>query len=250
MNSKRLPKKALLELNGVPAIERCLLNTLASKYSAMTILATSTEADDVELKKHTLEDKVKFFTGSANDPALRMYDAAKLNGLDYIVRVTGDSPAISYELIDLLIESHIRNKVEFSYYKDAPLGARPEVISTKAIKKLKTLINTDGYSEYLSIYFKNNPEHFKLNEVLVPKKYRFPQYRLNLDYPQDYELLKNIYEELNICAKPLSLTKIIEFFQNHPEKAEINNGIKPKYLDGEFAEFINKITKIKDKTTD
>jgi len=246
LNSTRLPRKALLELNGVPAIERCLLNTLASKFSAMTILATSTDADDEELKNHTLNGMVKFFAGSANDPASRMYDAAKLYGLDYIVRVTGDSPAISYELIDLLLESHIRNKAEFSYLNNAPSGTRPEVISTNAIKKLRALINTDGYSEYLTIYFKNNPEHFSLNEVSAPKKYRFPQYRLNLDYLEDYELIKKVYEELDVGAESLSLTGVIEFLRKHPEVAEINAGIKPKYFDGEFAEFINNITKIKD----
>jgi spore coat polysaccharide biosynthesis protein SpsF (cytidylyltransferase family) len=212
----------------------------------MTILATSTEEEDEELKNHTLKGTVKFFSGSANDPALRMYDAAKRYGLDFIVRVTGDSPAISYELIDLLLESHIRNKAEFSYFNNAPLGARPEVISTNAIKKLRTLANTDGYSEYLSIYFKNNPKHFSLNEVSTPKKYHFPQYRLNLDYPEDYKLLKNIYEELDIGAESVSLISIIEFLRRHPEVAEINSGIKPKYCEGEFAEFINNVTKIKD----
>lgn len=245
LNSTRLPRKAILELNGIPAIERCLLNTLASKHSAMTILATSTHPDDQELKNHTLNGKVKFFQGSEDDPAARMLDAAELYGLDFIVRVTGDSPLISYELIDFLLESHFHIGADFSYFKDTPLGVKPEVINKQAIKKLKSMTNTDGYSEYLTLYFKNNPDLFVLNEVAAPLSYRFGQYRLNLDYPKDYEVMKAIFENLNIGQEAVSLSSTIEFLQQNPDVAAINANIKPKYKDGEFAEFINKITKIK-----
>lgn len=244
LNSKRLARKALVGLNGVPAIERCLLNTLASKHSTMTILATSTHPEDEELKEHTLNGKVKFFQGSENDPAARMLDAAEVYGLDFIVRVTGDSPLISYELIDFLLESHFHTGADFSYLKDAPLGTKPEVINTRALKKLKSVIETNGYSEYLSLYFKNNPEFFHLNEAIAPEKYRFAQYRLNLDYPEDYELNKTIFETLKVEREPLSLNTVIDFLQKKPEVAAINAHIKPRYESDEFADFINKVTKI------
>jgi len=134
MKSKRLPNKALLKLNGIPAIERCLLNTKVSKLSTLTVLATSTLPEDKKLKNHTLSGKVKFFQGSEDDLASRMLDAAELYGLDIIIRVTGDSPLISYELIDFLLESHFRKGADFSYFKDAPLGAKPEVITSKPLK--------------------------------------------------------------------------------------------------------------------
>jgi len=245
LNSKRLLRKALLDLNGIPAIERCLLNSLASKRSAMTILATSTHPEDEELKEYTLNGEAKFFRGSENDPAARMFDAAELFGLDFIVRVTGDSPLISYELIDFLLESHFRAGADFSYFKDAPLGARPEVINKQAIEKLRSLTDTDGYSEYLTLYFKNNPEHFRLNEAEAPPEYRFGQYRLNLDYPEDYELNRTVFEKLNVGRTALPLSSVIEFLRKNPDVAAVNAHIKPRYKSGEFAEFINKITKIK-----
>jgi N,N'-diacetyllegionaminate synthase len=244
LNSKRLPRKALLELNGIPAIERCLLNTLASKLSSMTILATSIHREDKELKEHTLDGEVKFFQGSENDPAARMLDAAELYDLDFIVRVTGDSPLISYELIDLLLESHFHKGADFSFFKDAPLGTKPEVINKKAIKRLKSMTDTDNHSEYLSLYFKNNPDIFLINEAPLPENFSLPKYRLVLDYPEDYEVLKTIFEGLKIGKEPLSLSQVIEFMQAHPEVEAINARFKPKYEIGEYAEFINKVTKI------
>jgi len=244
LNSKRLPRKAVLDLNGVPAIERCLLNTLAGKLSKVTILATSTSQEDKELEKYTLDDRVKFFQGSPDDPAARMLEAAELHGIDFIVRVTGDSPLISYELTDYLLESHFKTGADYSCLVDAPLGTGPEVINVSAIQRLKSLINTDGYSEYLTLSFTNNLDYFAINEVPAPKKYRFPDYRLNLDYPQDYKLQKIIFENLNITRQPVSLDCVIDFLNANPEIVAINADIKPKYKDGEFAEFINKITKI------
>lgn len=246
LNSKRLPRKALVELNGVPAIERCLINTLASKRSVMTILATSTHQEDEELKNHTLNGRIKFFRGSENDPAARMLEAAELNGIDFIVRVTGDSPLISYELIDYLLESHIRAGADFSYFKDTPLGIKPEIINRQTINRLKSMIDTDGYSEYLTLYFKNNPELFQLNEVTPPDEYRFPQYRLNLDYPEDYRVLKMIFEGLNVGREPLSFSRVRNFLENNPDVANINASIKPRYLDSDFELLLNKITKIKE----
>jgi N,N'-diacetyllegionaminate synthase len=244
LNSKRLPRKAILDLNGTPAIERCLLNTLASELSNVTILATSTSKEDNELEQYTLKGQVKFFQGSPDDPAARMLEAAELYGIDFIIRVTGDSPLISYELMDYLLESHFSAGADYSSLVDVPLGTGPEVINSQAIKRLKSLTNTDRYSEYLTLYFKNNPDYFTINQVSAPEKYRFPDYRLNLDYPQDYELQKIIFEKLDVTHKAVSLDNVIDFLKANPEIAAINADIKPKYKDGEFGEFINKITKI------
>jgi len=245
LNSKRLPRKALVDLGGVSAIERCLLNTLASRRSSMTILATSTHPEDEALREHTLNGKVEFLQGSEDDPAARMLEAADQYGLDFIVRVTGDSPLISYELIDVLLDSHFSTGADFSYLKNAPMGVRPEVISKQAIKRLKSMTNTDGYSEYLTLYFKNNPEFFHLNEVIPPVQYRFPQYRLNLDYPEDLEVLRAIFDRLKVGCYALPLSQALDFLTNHPEVAGINASVKPKYQDSDLAEQLNKVTKIR-----
>lgn len=244
VQSKRLPRKALVDIAGVPAIERCLLNALASKQSPKVILATSTHPDDAVLESHTLNGKVHFFQGSENDLAARFIEAAEKFGIDIIIRVTGDSPLISYELIDLLVDAHIKAGADFSYFTDAPLGTTPEVVNKPALIRLKSLISTDKYSEYLSLYFKNNPNFFKLNEVVPPKVYQCPNYRLNLDWPEDIEVLNTIFEKLGIGQEAVALQPVLKFLKRHPEIAAINNFLKPKYKQGEFAEFLNRVTQI------
>ena len=245
LNSKRLPLKALLNLNGVPVIERCLINSLASRRSVMTILATSTHQDDEKLKNHTLNGRAKFFRGSENDTGTRILEAAELYGIDVIVRVTGDSPLVSYELIDYLLESHFRAGADFSYFKDVPLGLQSEIINRQVIKRLKSLVNLGVYSEYFILCLKNNPEVFQVNEVIPPDEYRFPQYRLNLDYPKDYNVLKMIFEGLNVGREALSFSRVRNFLESNPEVAKINASIKPLYSEGKLGKHLREITKIK-----
>jgi len=244
LDSKRLKNKALLKLNDITTIERCLINCLEAKLPSVTVLATSTEQADQELENHILDGKVKFFKGSSDDPALRMQKAAKKYGIDIIVRVTGDSPLISYELIDHLLESHISSGADFSYYKNAPLGARPEIVNTCAITKLIDNAQTMGYSEYLSLFFKNNPNTFNLNEVAAPKEFCYPNYRLNLDYEEDYILQKKIFNGLKIKRNPVSLRLVIKLIKDNPSLLKINSDIVSVYKKGELKNKLDSITKI------
>jgi|TARA_B100001971_G_scaffold210634_1_gene236533 N,N'-diacetyllegionaminate synthase len=244
LDSKRLKNKALLKLNGITAIERCLLNCLDAKIPSVTVLATSSTQKDSKLKNYTLGGKVAFFKGSADDPALRMQKAAKKYGIHIIVRVTGDSPLISYELIDHLLQSHINSGADFSYYKNAPLGARPEIVNTCAITKLIDNAQTMGYSEYLSLFFKNNPDTFNLNEVDAPKEFSYPNYRLNLDYEEDYILQKKIFSGLKVKRNPVSLSLVIQHIKDNPSLLKINSDIVSVYKKGELKNKLDSITKI------
>jgi len=247
LSSTRLKNKALLKLNGFTAIERCLLNCLAAETPSQTVLATSMTDKDSELKNYTLNGKVKFFQGSGDDPAVRMLDAAKKFGIDIVVRITGDSPLMSYELIDYLIESHIAEGADFSYYKDAPLGASPEVVNVQAIIKVINLAQTMGYSEYFSLFFKNNPSVFSLNAIKVPKKFSRSKYRLNLDYQEDYDLLTNIFEGLNIQEGPVSLSSVIRYIEKNPGVLDLNKKKKSVYSAGKFKDELNRVTTIRGK---
>jgi len=248
MHSKRLPRKALLEINGIPSIERCLLNATASELSQKTILATSTHDDDAVLGNYTLNGKVDFFRGAETDLVARFLGAADKYGLDIIVRVTGDRPLISYELIDYLIKAHLKAGVDFSFFKNTPQGVNPEVFNTAALKHLKSLIPTEEYSEYLTLFFKNNPEHFRLNEVEPPEEFRHPEYRLCLDYPEDLEMFKKLFERLDVHEGSVSLRDVLRILNQQPEISRINSDIKPVYIDGEFAEFLNRVTVIKNES--
>ena len=246
LNSTRLPKKALLELAGRPAIQRCLKNCLESKMVDEVILATSTEPIDDPLGSQLVEG-VKYFRGDPDNPARRIFQVAEEHDLDFVVRVTGDSPLISSELIDQLISSHMTTGADYSYVEGAPLGIKPEVFNTSAIKKLFENLETEKHSEYLTLYFKNNPHFFKINKLELSNEgvLRYKNARFALDYEEDYKLLSLIFDKL----KPKNHTNLHQLFDvldNNPHFLEINSHIRPKYVKNkELAEELDRVTRIK-----
>ncbi|MFH2143394.1 MAG: spore coat protein [Bacteroidota bacterium] len=245
LQSKRLPNKAIQDIYGISAIERCLINTLAIPGIDKVVLATSTNKVDEKLEKYNLNGQVEIVRGPEDDVLERFMPTINQLKPDHIVRVTGDCPLVSFELGQETIKRHIESgcDVTFTISKVA-LGTACEIYKTKAILKLKKLIKITNHSEYLIYYFSNNPEHFSLNKFEAPEQYIRP-WRLTLDETNDLELLNLIYKTLNIGKRPVSFYEVITFFERFPETAQINIGNVVKYRDNkELVEYLKRATSI------
>ena len=246
LHSTRLPKKAILKFGNMTAVQRCMKNCLKSKISKNVILATSLEKIDDDLKEEVI-DGVDFFRGSPDNPAKRILNVAKKYSLDYIVRVTGDSPLVSYELLDELIVDHIHKNADYSYISNAPLGLKSEVFNVSAIQKLFDNLETDKYSEYLTLYFKNNPDLFTINAYSIDDKniLKYKDARFNLDYQDDYDMLQRLFEEID-TEHAVSLKEIFNVLEKKPDIVKINSHIVPKYFsDKKLRDTLNQVTKIR-----
>jgi len=245
LNSTRLSKKALLKLSGKTAVQRCLNNCLESEMADEVVLATSTDPNDSPLETQ-LVDGVKYFKGDPDNPARRILQVAEQYDLDFVVRVTGDSPLISYELIDQLISSHLTSGAEYSYIGNAPLGTRSEIFNTNAIKKLFNRLETEKYSEYLTLYFKNNPSFFKINKLELSDEniLKYKDARFTLDYEEDYNFLSSIFNKLG-SKEYTKLSELFDVLDENSQLLNINSHIIPKYVKNrELAEELDRVTKI------
>jgi spore coat polysaccharide biosynthesis protein SpsF (cytidylyltransferase family) len=229
LKSSRLPNKATADINGVSSIERCLLNTTNIQLVDKVVLATSTNAEDDVLENHTLGGKVELVRGSEEDVLERFIPVIDKYNPEFIMRVTGDCPTVSYELADILIRSHIESGADVTLTKSkVPLGINSEVYSTSAIRKLRELFPVTNSSEYLIYYFLNNPTIFKINMVEAPPEY-IHNWRLTLDESNDLELFQLLFEDLCIGKDPISFRSIVEFFKRNPESSLINLSNEIKY---------------------
>jgi len=236
-DSQRLPGKSQMQLDGVAAVERCLINANASNQTIETILATSDADEDSPLSRNADKTGSKFFQGSGLDPLKRMIDAAEKFELDVVVRITGDSPLVSYELIDLLVEEHCENAAEYSKVIGAPQGVKAEVINVNTLRKIDELRRTEEHGEYLSLYFENNVEMFRTHIVECPNQFHSPELRLSLDYTEDYDSLVQIYENLKPGSHPTRLDEVLACIG---DLKLTNQGIIPLYRSRSFAEDIDK----------
>jgi len=245
MKSTRLPKKATLSIGNISSIELCIKNALEFENVDEVILATSTEEEDAILEKYTYSDKVIFYKGHPEDVIERYLGIAEKRGIDVVVRVTGDMQYISNDVAQILLSSHFETGADYTNARATAVGTNLEIMNVAALRKIKEYFPNADYSEYMSYYFWNNPDYFKLNFVDLPKGL-VRDYRLTLDYPEDLEMFRKIEEHFVDTDEKYSLPKLFEYLDNNPQVAKINANYVLKYkTDPELIKTLKEKTTIK-----
>lgn len=247
LKSSRLKKKALLKIGKLSSVEYCIKNTLRFKGVKTTVLATSTIAEDSELAKHTYSPEVKFYQGHPEDVMQRYVDVVDKYGIDVFARVTADMPYVTDEIFQVVLKSHLENNADYTIGTTAAIGTNLEIINSDALRKAKSFFPNADYSEYMSFYFTNNPEHFKLNKVDLPADL-IRDYRLTLDYEEDLKLFNIIEDHFSKLGIDPDLRDVIAYLDANPEIAKINASLVVKYKDNkDLIETLNRVTKIPTK---
>lgn len=222
--SKRLPGKCIKKINGIESIIRCINNVKKIKYINNIVLATSSEKENNILIEIAKKENIKYVIGSENNLIDRYILAGEKTNAEHIVRITGDCPCLSYEIADLLINSHLQENKDMTIALPGTyaVGLASEIYSMNALKLLKDklTINGQNMTEYLTLFMPFNPITFKTNIVKLPNI--FSKYLQNkiitLDTQYDYDLINNIYKFNNVDNRAISYNEINEYF--------INNNIK------------------------
>ena len=247
LKSTRLPKKALLKIGDISSVAYCIKNTLTFKNVNTTVLATSTSMEDGELSAHTYHSDVKFFQGEPDDVMQRYVDVVNKYNIDVFVRITADMPFVSDEIFQIVLKSHLDNKADYTIGTKAAIGTNLEIINSDALRKAKSYFPNADYSEYMSFYFTNNPEYFKLNKVDLPEEL-IRDYRLTLDYEEDLTLFNIIDKHFVDNKTEPTLKSIFKFLDDNPKIAKINQSLAVKYKDDKtLIDTLNRVTKIPTK---
>ncbi len=245
LKSSRLKEKAKQKIGLNPSIEMCIKNALRIKETDLTIVATSTTDQDKELENYLFdEDKVIFHRGDPDDVIDRYLGIIDKHKIDVIFRITGDTPYVSSDVASYLFKRHMESGADYTVGKDATVGTNLEIISTRALKKVKSHFPIADYSEYMTWYFQNNPEHFILNFVDLPEKW-IRNYRLTLDYQEDLDMFNKVENYFIENGIVYSIDNLISFLDENPEISSINSHITLKFrTDKSLIEKLDKHTKI------
>ena len=226
MGATRLPGKVLKVLNNKSLLEFQLERIKLSERIQEIIVATTNESADDEIASLCNRRGIKVFRGSQNDVLSRYYHCAKENNASTIVRLTADCPLIDPKVIDAVIDLYFSKKVDYaantvppetSYWPD---GSDVEVFSFQALKKANKETTDISFREHVTFYFWKDTNKF--SSVQLNNKQDWSNYRFTLDYPEDYEVIKLINDEL--LRKKLfgHIDEIIDILVSKPEIAEIN----------------------------
>ena len=147
------------------------------------------------------------------------------------MNVDGDDVFCDPELMDKTVQSYLNTGASFIKWNNLPLGATPIGVKVDALRKvceIKDTLNTEtGWGAYFT-----DTGLFKV-KYLEPedKELKHPEIRITLDYPEDLELVKEIYDRLYVPGKVFTLKDILGLIKKEPALAEINKGRTRKILE-------------------
>ena len=228
MGSSRLPKKIMLPILGKPVLEHMINRVKKAKKLEDIIVATSENKEDDIIEKFCIDQKLKYFRGSENDVLSRYYEAAKKFSVNTIVRLTSDTPLLDPKIIDYVISKYQEGEYDFvsNFFplpRTYPDGYNIEVFSKNVLEIAHKKAQKPSDREHVTTFITMQPDKFTKYRLDTEKD--FSKYRLNLDYIEDFKLIKAVFEEFK--DKEFDLRDIINWLDDNPEILKINSHIKP-----------------------
>ena len=227
--STRLPAKILKEVNGKTLLEIHLRRILQAKTIDKLKIATTDEEGSKFIV--AVADKVgcKYHKGSVDDVLSRFYDTAAPEKPDYVIRFTSDCPLIDPTVIDDVVNFAISHP-EYDYVhtdpKQFPDGLDTEVMKFSALEKTFKESDLKSEREHVTSHIWENGT---AKGGTLFKTYDFPNkegeynandYRLTIDEPEDFEVLKTLIDNL---GEDKYWKTYIDYLMEHKDLYAINS---------------------------
>ena len=229
MGSTRLPNKVLMNLNGHPVLEHIINRLKESKCIDNIIVATSINPENESIVELCDFKGISCFKGNEEDVLDRYYQTCKyfdINSKDNIVRITADCPLIDYEVIDNIIDVHIKNANDYTsntIVPSFPDGLDCEIFTFSSLEYAWKNAVLSSEREHVTLYIKNHPEVFNIENILNDKD--LSDLRWTLDEKEDFEFINEIYSYFP--DSDLFLTnEILSILDAKPNLLKINSKFK------------------------
>ena len=227
--STRLPAKILKEVNGQTLLEIHLNRILQSKTIDKLKIATTDEEGSKFIVDVAEKVGVEYFKGSVDDVLSRFYGTAESEKPDYVIRLTSDCPLIDPNVIDAVVTFALEHP-EYDYVhteaKSFPDGLDTEVMKFSAIEKAYKEANLKSEREHVTPYiWKNGTAEggaiFNTYNYPNPDgEYNADDYRITIDEPEDFEVIKALIENIGIEK---GWKEYIDYLLDHKEVYAINS---------------------------
>ena len=191
-------------------------------------MATTEETCDDVLANTCADAGYNVFRGHSTDLLDRHYRAALAYQADVVVKIPSDCPLIDPSVIDAVIGAYIDNVDSVDYVSNLHPGTWPdgndvEVMSMKVLERAWHAAEQPHEREHTTPWmWDNNPEVRVSNVSWSNGLDLSMSHRWTIDYPEDYVLMKAIYENLYHIHPRFSTAKILSFLIDHPEVAGAN----------------------------
>jgi spore coat polysaccharide biosynthesis protein SpsF len=227
LKSTRLPLKVIKPLMGRPMICHLLDRLKLAKIPQKIIICTSPNTQDDPLVDIAAQEGVEIYRGDPDDVLSRLTKAAEQFNIDTVVNCTADNPFVDPEYIDKLIEFHLTNRYDFSKINGLPFGTFSYALARSAMEKACN-IKDEKDTEVWGGYFTETGLFSWGSMNVDDPELHWPDLRLTVDMPEDFELVTQIFNELYKPDEVFPLRSIVMFLKKHPELIAINSKVQQK----------------------
>ena len=225
MDSKRLPGKVVMKIQGKTILEHIVNFSKFSKLADKIIIATTSLPEDDKIANLSTKLGIDCYRGNPNDVLERYYECAKLFKGDLIIRLTGDNPLIDPALVDEVIQicketgcDYASNMIHQTY----PLGYLVEAITFDTLKKINFTQKDPLSREHVTYHVRQNPQMYNIEEVFAPSELARPHWRLTIDNIEDFHLISEIFSRLYEPSSVIEYRRVVDLLDENKDLLKIN----------------------------
>jgi len=229
--SSRLPDKVFRPLSGKSLFVRQVERVLASKLCGQVVVATTTNAADDLVWEVCQQEGLECFRGHDQDLLDRHYQAALKYGADTVIKIPGDCPLIDPVVIDQVIAFYLENADKYDYVSNLhpatfPDGNDVEIMSLGVMEEAWKDANRAFEREHTTPYIWERPERYRIGNVVMNGGLDYSMtHRLTIDYEEDYQFIKAVWEELYPVNPLFGVNDILALLERRPEIYNINRSL-------------------------
>ena len=219
--STRLPNKAMLEIRSKSTIQHVIERAKRAKVADMVVVCTTDQPEDDQICMIAERCGAATFRGSEPDKLGRWLGAARQYKIDYFVTADGDDLFCEPVLNDIALDQFMNGTSDFIQSSIVIPGAFTYGIRTSALEKVCEIKDTDE-TEMMWVYF-TQTGLFKVEELTGElSSYARNGVRITLDYQEDFNFFKAVFDALYDQDASMHLKNILEYLDVHPEISSIN----------------------------
>lgn len=225
--SSRLPNKVLLPLADQPLFIRMHERLMASKLAGTIVIATTTNKKDDVIEELCLKANIPYYRGHETDLLDRYYWTALVHEADIIVKIPSDCPLIDPKIIDNAIQYYLDNDFDFVsnlHPASYPDGNDIEVFSMNLLEDAWANAMENYEREHATPFFWDNPDKFNIGNVSMDDNQDYSMtHRFTIDYQEDYDFIKKVYDELYPINPMFGLDEIMNLLSERKDIHSINH---------------------------
>lgn len=230
VGSTRLPRKVLMPLADKPLLLRMIERIQAAQTPFNLVVATTTDPEDTPIRELCSKTGIHCHSGHPTDLLDRHYKAALEQNADAVVKIPSDCPLIDPSVIDRVLGFYLSHHTQFDFASNLhpatyPDGNDVEVMSMAALETAWQEANKTYEREHTTPFFWEQPERFRIGNIEWETGLDYSMsHRWTIDYAEDYQFIKEVYDALWSAARPIfSLGDILNLLNSRPDIFAINS---------------------------